>query len=495
MPHASSDETSSDGSALPLQEHIELLHSFIRSRGVDTGTTEAVDALVARLGSPGAFRNDTSAMLRTVLYREHMQMQHAELLDVLCRAVGIPDAKFRTGALEDSLHQLSNFVNTVMLSLNKRPFEAEILPQTHIPSREEQDPVSTPPEGALHMLASTGAYAPEVAVATFAAPEKSPVSPVIHNSETTVESTASVHFVSSPASEVAPSSPSLSSAALPALPEEPLSLEGTASFHVPVEPLLRTQDIQRVEVAPRRTKTRLWVPAALALATVLSLLAATMFRHRRMPSTERVATLQAEHSSPPAVPAAKPSAYGEPLPAPTGHGLPGEDTTKTSSMDSLAANVPAASTAADEAGAHAGQPSKGDVAVQPDGVPAPEQAQKAPQAPPRNPRVPEVSPAQHGKRHGLFTVSSGVMGANLLSAPPPDYPLMAKLTRLEGEVILQAVISKDGSVVATHVLEGHHLLRSAAEHAVRRWHYRPYIVNGRPTDVETVVRVSFRLKH
>ncbi len=90
-------------------------------------------------------------------------------------------------------------------------------------------------------------------------------------------------------------------------------------------------------------------------------------------------------------------------------------------------------------------------------------------------------------------MSSGVMGANLVSAPPPEYPVLAKLTRVEGQVILQAVISRQGAVVATHVLQGHHLLRSAAEGCVRKWRYRPYLVNGRPTDVETIVFVNFQL--
>ena len=94
----------------------------------------------------------------------------------------------------------------------------------------------------------------------------------------------------------------------------------------------------------------------------------------------------------------------------------------------------------------------------------------------------------------MYTVSSGVMSSNLISAPAPEYPVLAKLTRVEGQVIMQAVVSRSGHVVATHVLQGHHLLRGAAEHAVRSWRYRPYVIGGRPTDVETIVFVDFRLR-
>jgi TonB family protein len=83
------------------------------------------------------------------------------------------------------------------------------------------------------------------------------------------------------------------------------------------------------------------------------------------------------------------------------------------------------------------------------------------------------------------------MAANLVSAPEPSYPMIARLAHIEGQVILQAVIAKDGTVSTTRVLRGNRLLRGAAEDAVRRWLYRPYRVNGRPVDVATIVTVDF----
>jgi TonB family protein len=92
-------------------------------------------------------------------------------------------------------------------------------------------------------------------------------------------------------------------------------------------------------------------------------------------------------------------------------------------------------------------------------------------------------------------VSSGVMAANLVSAPKPSYPKLANLTRMHGNVVMRAVISKDGSVEHLQVIEGHRLLRGAAKSAVRNWRYRPYKINGVPVDVATTVSVDFSLHH
>jgi TonB family protein len=93
----------------------------------------------------------------------------------------------------------------------------------------------------------------------------------------------------------------------------------------------------------------------------------------------------------------------------------------------------------------------------------------------------------------LVTVSSGVMAANLVSGPKPSYPALASLTRTQGDVVIQAVISKKGTVEHLHVIKGHRLLRGAAKSAVRTWRYRPYKIDGVPVDVATIVSVDFSL--
>ncbi len=88
-------------------------------------------------------------------------------------------------------------------------------------------------------------------------------------------------------------------------------------------------------------------------------------------------------------------------------------------------------------------------------------------------------------------VSAAVMAANLISGPEPSYPALASLTHTRGDVVMLAVISKDGSVKDLHVIKGHRLLRSAAKSAVRNWRYRPYAIHGVPVDVSTLVSVDF----
>lgn len=94
---------------------------------------------------------------------------------------------------------------------------------------------------------------------------------------------------------------------------------------------------------------------------------------------------------------------------------------------------------------------------------------------------------------GPIDVSSGVMAANVLSAPQPAYPTLARLTRIHGLVVMRAIVSREGTIEQVHVIKGHRLLRGAATGAVRAWRYRPFRVEGRPVEVATIVSVDFQL--
>jgi protein TonB len=65
--------------------------------------------------------------------------------------------------------------------------------------------------------------------------------------------------------------------------------------------------------------------------------------------------------------------------------------------------------------------------------------------------------------------------------------------RIQGLVVLQATIGKDGSVENLHVISGHPLLAPAAIRAVQQWRYKPYYLNGEPVEVETYINVNFTL--
>jgi len=90
-------------------------------------------------------------------------------------------------------------------------------------------------------------------------------------------------------------------------------------------------------------------------------------------------------------------------------------------------------------------------------------------------------------------VAPAVMEANLLASRVPAYPETAKEDRIEGPVVVQAIISKDGFVDRVHVIEGNPRLRSAATEAISKWRYKPYLLNGHPVEVATTITVDFSL--
>ncbi len=73
----------------------------------------------------------------------------------------------------------------------------------------------------------------------------------------------------------------------------------------------------------------------------------------------------------------------------------------------------------------------------------------------------------------------------------PVYPAQARSVRIQGTVVLQAVISKQGTIENLRLLSGHPMLAPAAIEAVRQWRYRPYILNGEPVEVDTQITVNF----
>jgi len=88
---------------------------------------------------------------------------------------------------------------------------------------------------------------------------------------------------------------------------------------------------------------------------------------------------------------------------------------------------------------------------------------------------------------------SRMMEGNLVHKVQPAYPSPARSARIQGAVVLRAIISKAGTIENLQVLSGHPLLVQAAIDAVKQWRYRPYNLNGDPVEVETQVTVNFIL--
>jgi TonB family protein len=90
-------------------------------------------------------------------------------------------------------------------------------------------------------------------------------------------------------------------------------------------------------------------------------------------------------------------------------------------------------------------------------------------------------------------VSQGVSQGLLVHQVAPDYPALARQARIQGTVVLKAIINKDGSIESLTLVSGHPMLAPAAIDAVKQWHYKPYFLNGEPVEVETTINVNFTL--
>lgn len=106
--------------------------------------------------------------------------------------------------------------------------------------------------------------------------------------------------------------------------------------------------------------------------------------------------------------------------------------------------------------------------------------------PPPPPSKPSAQPSRPFR-------TSHMLEGNLIHQVQPIYPSLARTARIQGAVVLSAVIGKDGTIENLRVLSGHPMLVAAAIDAVRRWRYRPYILNEEPIEVETQITVNFSL--
>jgi periplasmic protein TonB len=100
-----------------------------------------------------------------------------------------------------------------------------------------------------------------------------------------------------------------------------------------------------------------------------------------------------------------------------------------------------------------------------------------------------VAPAPVATAIHVSHMSEGDLVRKIL----PTYPPLARSARIQGQVVLQAVISKQGAIKNLKVLAGHPMLVPAAIEAVRQWLYRPYVLNNEPVEVETQITVNFSL--
>ena len=104
------------------------------------------------------------------------------------------------------------------------------------------------------------------------------------------------------------------------------------------------------------------------------------------------------------------------------------------------------------------------------------------------------SDSNASKPHKQLTVSADEMQQNILTKAVPVYPPAAKKARIQGKVVLDAVIGTDGNIESLRVISGPQELQQSALDAVRQWTYKPYLLNGDPVEVETTVNIIYNLK-
>lgn len=89
--------------------------------------------------------------------------------------------------------------------------------------------------------------------------------------------------------------------------------------------------------------------------------------------------------------------------------------------------------------------------------------------------------------------TSSMLEGSLIRRVQPVYPPLARSARVQGSVVLAAVISKTGTIENLTLISGHPMLVPAALQAVSQWRYRPYILNGEAIEVDTQITVNFML--
>jgi protein TonB len=107
------------------------------------------------------------------------------------------------------------------------------------------------------------------------------------------------------------------------------------------------------------------------------------------------------------------------------------------------------------------------------------------------PKVPIIAKSPEPTSVKRIRVASRVVEANLIHDVPPQYPPEAGRARLEGAVVLMAVIGQDGCVKEVRVESGLPILAQAAIDAVKQWRYKPYLIDGEPVEVDSRITINF----
>ncbi len=419
--------------------HIQVLQEYLASRNVRFGKPEDLLPFVELLDAQGTFHDEIASLTRAVFYGEDMLLTRMELLDLLCVAVAGLDSKSAEGEVHRAVRQLLVFVNGILLALQGGALKALEDSEASEDSENSEEELPPPAHGA-----SVTAY-----TSTRPAPKPEPSAPRLLWKEDDAhpeERLRSMAFEEGPnADQLVLATPYPSHEAVPPHPGEsvakssdkPRSSDAPLAF-ARVSTQRHTGGVGEGWRSITRLREQKFVsrPALLVGGTAVTVLALLVFVPRH------AAPRAARPDSPP-----PDHQYSEP------------PTLKPEPLSPQAASVAASSLVSGSAPAVSAQSL---LALHP-------------------PRDQEV-----------IDISQDAAMRRLVFSPQPEYPLLAKMTDVGGQVALEVIISPQGSVESTLVLQGQGLLRGAAEDAVRRWQFRPYLEAGRPTAVQTTVVVNFQ---
>ena len=119
-----------------------------------------------------------------------------------------------------------------------------------------------------------------------------------------------------------------------------------------------------------------------------------------------------------------------------------------------------------------------------------------PNAPAADEQTSSSAPSQDSslaENHAAAQAQMSPGSAQVVSRVNPTYPLLAKQMKVQGAVILEALISRTGSIQGIQVLSGPAILSEAAREAVKQWHFKPYYQGGKPVETAARITVNFTI--
>jgi protein TonB len=108
--------------------------------------------------------------------------------------------------------------------------------------------------------------------------------------------------------------------------------------------------------------------------------------------------------------------------------------------------------------------------------------------------APDTETASNVTNNAAERVQMSIDTSDVVAHPVnPSYPLLARQMKVQGSVILQALIGKDGVIQNLRVVSGPHILASAAQDAVRQWHFKPHLEGSEAVETQAKITVNFTI--